>query len=107
MHDLSYMNHWSSSPSEADSSQEQKQDNILNNDDLFMLPHSPTPPHQESSLSSDTTNSPHPNNAEDDWHIVSIDNDSELGDRDRDHGKSASLSLSFSGATTLKTAVAP
>ena len=72
-----------------------------------MIPHPPTPPHQESFLFSDTTNSPYLNNAEDDWYIVSIDNDSELGDRDSDHGKSASLSSSFSGATTLKTVVAP
>ena len=107
MHDHSYMHHWSSSVSEADSLLEQKKDNIFINDDLFMLPHSPTPPHQESSLSSDTINSTHSNNDTDDWSIISIDNDSELGDRDRDHGNSASLSSARSGATTLKTDFAP
>ena len=99
LQDQSSLKHWSSSSSAEDSSQKQEKDNILNTSDLLILPHSPACPHQCSSLSSDSL---HPDHPADDWFLVSASSD-----RDSDHGQSVSPSLSSSGATTLKTAVAP
>ena len=87
-------------------SQEQENANIFNTIDLLGLPHPPTPPPQSSSLSSDTAHPLYSDHAEDNWYLVSIDHVSEFGDRDSDHGNSASLYSSFRGATTLKTDVA-